>query len=806
VSGEFGFNAPLLAPSGLDQQAPTVALLGGTTVVVWQDFRDGQRFHLSATSLDPTGAASIAPAVSLPLGPSGQLRPSLASNGSEGLLAWFDDGQGCGAEVMAVPLSASLQPMASPVRLSTGACHADARPVVVWNAQSDRWLVAWGNHGPNAEVHGALLDASGAVVVPDFTIGSGPNAAVAPTALAQGSSFLVAWEDDRLLAGAPGLFAATVSVGGAVVSLGQVVMPTPPAVQHQPVLVATPLGTTSGVLLWLEASASTVGPTQVRAARFSASASFSAPFTVETGSTVLFELSAAVLPDGVGALISYLDRRDGAHLDVFVRRLEGDDSVSGELLAMPHWDYFSKQGEQLVATANGAEVVASGATTYVNGADVVGLGLSAVAPLTISSPLQVLSLAAARQAHVTSALDGTNYLAIWADDGLTSSGHDSVGQLIQPGTGALLGPDAGLVYDNGVGNVGSYPVVAGHVDAGFFLAWGDHGSAGQLMGECLGADGVPSGGWLLLSDVTSYVDVHDSAWLRDGWATVSLKDDELHGRRTSPSSAPLLTEVRLAPTVSAAASLEVASHDDALLAAYDALDAGRDVYGLLWRADGGLTPLELAHRPGAQQTPAVAAGPGEYLVAWADAPDADAGSSDIAAARVGLDGTVLDAVPLVVTSQPGADVTPTVGWNGSTFVVAWVDAAGRIVGVRVSEAGAVLDAAPWVLSTAAGLQAGPHLRAGPPGELLLTYEAYDADLAAIRARGRLLTFTPDGGRADAGLADAGLVDADLVDGGGRWDRAPAALSPPRCGVRLRDGPGGHGLAAPPARRHGQAPR
>jgi hypothetical protein len=89
-----------------------------------------------------------------------------------------------------------------------------------------------------------------------------------------------------------------------------------------------------------------------------------------------------------------------------------------------------------------------------------------------------------------------------------------------------------------------------------------------------------------------------------------------------------------------------------------------------------------------------------FFVVWVDSRGGTH-TPDIYGARVAPDGTVLDpgGIPLAVNS--GRQTRPTVGFDGTDFVVAWEDHGGfvpnRIKATRVSSAGVKLDSPPLVL-------------------------------------------------------------------------------------------------------------
>src|SRR5205823_6499202 len=101
--------------------------------------------------------------------------------------------------------------------------------------------------------------------------------------------------------------------------------------------------------------------------------------------------------------------------------------------------------------------------------------------------------------------------------------------------------------------------------------------------------------------------------------------------------------------------------------------------------------------------PAIAFDGANFLITWKVV------SGDLHAMRVSPSGQALDAQPIVVATQTAA-ASSTVVWNGSAYVVAWIDqryptsgitppipVPAQLKVVRVAADGHVLDASPKIL-------------------------------------------------------------------------------------------------------------
>ncbi|WNG33962.1 hypothetical protein F0U61_10185 [Archangium violaceum] len=99
--------------------------------------------------------------------------------------------------------------------------------------------------------------------------------------------------------------------------------------------------------------------------------------------------------------------------------------------------------------------------------------------------------------------------------------------------------------------------------------------------------------------------------------------------------------------------------------------------------DGAGFPLSV--NPAAQRQPAVTFDGTHFVVAW---EDKRSGNTDLYAARVGPDGTVVDPEGFRVASSPGAEQTPALASDGQGGVLAaWVEDSGsaqQLLGARLS--------------------------------------------------------------------------------------------------------------------------
>jgi hypothetical protein len=103
-------------------------------------------------------------------------------------------------------------------------------------------------------------------------------------------------------------------------------------------------------------------------------------------------------------------------------------------------------------------------------------------------------------------------------------------------------------------------------------------------------------------------------------------------------------------------------------------------------------PFVVSDAADLQERPAIAFGGGVFVVVWQDLRNGK--DWDVYAARVSPDGTVLDTDGILVAGLARSQGAPRVAWDGKTFVVTWMDnSAGRyrVAAARLTLEGTVLD-------------------------------------------------------------------------------------------------------------------
>ncbi|MDP1916237.1 MAG: Ig-like domain-containing protein [Myxococcales bacterium] len=144
--------------------------------------------------------------------------------------------------------------------------------------------------------------------------------------------------------------------------------------------------------------------------------------------------------------------------------------------------------------------------------------------------------------------------------------------------------------------------------------------------------------------------------------------------------------------------------------------------------------------------PIVSSSGSGYLVVWGDPRT---GLSDVVAARLDLDGGLLDLDGIEVTTATHVQVPSDVAWDGTNYLVVWSDRSlgvDDVVGARVSPDGSVLDPVGIPVSRAPGPQWWPVLAWGDGGFLVAwgdgNWGSRDARAVRVDSSGQVLDSQP----------------------------------------------------------------
>ncbi len=213
-----GTDGAVLDPGGFlisgalrNQESPSVAWNGQSYLVTFTDDRNVTRHQVTGALLDSTGQQTL---IDIGIGSTAgdQIASTVASNGTDFLVAWSENGDILGSQVT------GAGSVSSAMSISTAAGNQQS-PSAAWNGSD--YLVAWsdGRAGSATDIYAGMVDGTG-VLVGDASTGIPISTAVnnqsAPATAADGSGFVVVWADGRAGAGDTDVYGARLSASGSL--------------------------------------------------------------------------------------------------------------------------------------------------------------------------------------------------------------------------------------------------------------------------------------------------------------------------------------------------------------------------------------------------------------------------------------------------------------------------------------------------------------------------------------------------------------------------------------------------------------
>ena len=319
----------------------------------------------------------------------------------------------------------------------------------------------------------------------------------------------------------------------------------------------------------------------------------------------------------------------------------------------------------------------------------------------------VISAEPWNQQNPAMAYDGQNFVVAWHD---ARNGENDIYAARVSTSGRVLDP-AGIAISTAAGGEG-YPAIA-VVDTLCFIAWQDArgGSSYDIYACRLTRNGTvldPTGIALSAGPENEQYPAlsgSDDCWLA-AWQDARNGNSDIYACRVLPSGSVLDTSGIAVGVGSDEQSYAAVAFDSVWLVAWS--DQGRDdgdICAARVSLDGVVldsTGLAVSVATQQQTTPDVSADGGRFLVAWSDArsyPD-----YEVYGSRVTRGGTVLEPSGICLSRMENTQSTPALARCDDGWFATWHDARGgqtwSIFGTRISGAGVVLDSAGIFLAPA----------------------------------------------------------------------------------------------------------
>jgi MYXO-CTERM domain-containing protein len=443
---------------------------------------------------------------------------------------------------------------------------------------------------------------------------------------------------------------------------------------------------------------------------------------------------------------------------IYARRVAPDGTlVDGVRVAIA----ASGAQEAVAVAASGTRSLFSWGTYNVSGPVTLSVRpfSSALAPV---GAALTLTLRGNDQASPVAGFNGSTYLAAWTDSRSPTGSYAA--RLTS--AGVPIDSVAQRLFDT------TTKITAIASDGSDFLVVGRNGDKVVAARVGKSATALVDSPPIVVASKAVYADAnvaYDGANYVVTWTSqinLPFTAYDVYAARITPQGA-LLDPAGFAVSAANGNQLDSSIASDGNISFVAWTDYRTDYYsGDLWgsrvsRAGASLDPqgILIAKRPQAQVFPSVAAGNGEFTVAWQDNGRTGGNAYDLLAARVSTGGVLLDAAPVSVfegdvTARPKlVDMR-----DGFSKLVAWEErrADGRsVVSGAWLRGGAkleVLDKPPVQLSADPGASFAPSFAPAAVGSVALLYQRFEPDGAA-RAHLRFVSSGKSTGEACTATTD-----------------------------------------------------
>ena len=566
--------------------------------------------------------------------------------------------------------------------------------------------------------------------------GSENNATVAVA----GGQFLVVWEDSRHSSSTgTDLYGTRVSAGGKVLDPAGIAIAVTYGTQSSPALAAN--GTTF-LVVWQDSRLDT---DDIFGARISSTGVVLDPLGFAICTAVDDQTVPAVASGAPGFMVVWQDHRNNITTD---RDVYGARVSTAGVVLDPAGIAISidanRQENPAVGNSAGGFIVLweDDRNDPESNTDIYGARVSDAGVLQDALGVPV-STALRAQTQPALVANGGRLLAAWRDKRNQTTTRDDIYCTLLGSQGNRLNVDD----TNGVAvcttETTQRDPAVGVSGGGFCVAWRDSRNAGTTDDDIYAArvnhngvvqetNGVPLCTALLDQSAPTVAGNSDGgfiAWTDPRNSQTTAND--IYGARFT--AAGLIRETNGVPV-----SLAYASQGNAA-AAFNGTNylvvwqdnrnitnTGVDILGARVTSAGKVIDLRgtnISTAVSNQYNPSVAASAGTFLVVWQDERNQGTTGVDIYGTRVSGNGAVTDPAGLTLSTAATDQTQPAVAGDVTTFMVVWQDARGAgstghdIYGTRVSSAGTIFNPTGLAISTDANEQTAPALAAASSGFL-----------------------------------------------------------------------------------------
>jgi len=447
------------------QQSPAVAFDGTNYLVVWFDSR-GETYDIYGTRVAQDGTVLNSSGIAISTAAEKQYFPDVSFDGTNYMVVWQDQRNGT-FDIYASRVAQNgvvLDPAGIQI---SGAADEQRYPSIDFDGTN--YFIAWYDNrtGSDYDIYGTLLNTSGTVLNPTgIAISTATDAQQMPSVSFDGTNYLVAWYDHRDGSNYD-IFGARVNHSGVVQDPSGIHISNIDAQQISPAVISY-----SGQWLVVWSDSRNGSYNDIYGSRISASGTVTDEDGILISASAQMQGKPAVSFDGTNYLVVWQeDRGGGPPFDIYGMRID----PSGNELdadAIPISTVSGSQEYPAVAFDNDSiYLVVWQDNRSGSGYDIYGARVTTSGNV-LDPPGIAISTATSNQELPSVAFDGTNFLAVWADECGGVSIDDIYGTLVEP-DGNVISPSGNVIADDA--NWQRNPSVA-FDGTNYLVVWDDYGS------------------------------------------------------------------------------------------------------------------------------------------------------------------------------------------------------------------------------------------------------------------------------------------------------------------------------------------
>jgi large repetitive protein len=703
-----------------NQESPSIAFDGTNYLIVWEDERLGNK-DIYGARVNQAGVVLDPFGIVISNDPNSQSSPTVAFDGVNYLVAWEDMRNGS-ADIYGARVS-QAGTVLDPAGIAISTVENDQEyPSIAFDGTN--YLIVWQDlRNGSADIYGTRVTQAGITLDTNgIAISNAANWQASPSVAFGGTNYLVVWEDGR---NDWDIYGARVNPSGTVIDSSGIPVSTANYWQWSPAIV---FDGTNYLVVWEDFRN---GPdnSEIYGTRISQTGLVIDPMGIAISTAIYWQWSPAIAFDGTNYLVTWEDERNNSFYDIYGARINQSGIVLDPAGIAILTDSLDQRFPSIAFDGINYLTVWQ---DFRNGAwDIYGSRISQSGSILEPAGIEI-STVANEQESPSVAFDGNNYLVVWQDR--RSSSYDIYGSRISQ-FGIVL-DSTGFVISPAARNQQSPSVAFDGSD--YLVVWEDYrnnDTISDIYGTRVSPNGIvlDSTGIAISTDQNSQKSpsvAFDGTNYLVVWQDYRNRSWDIYGTRVTQSGAVFDSTGIAISTAANSQKLPSVAFDGTnyLVVWGDERNGAPDIYGTMVTQSGTvLNPsgIVIIHAAYWQVSPSVAFDGSNYLIVWQDGRRR--WEYDIYGTRVNQSGIVLDSTGIAISTASNSQELPSVAFDGINYLVVWQegrnnDTISDVYGARITPSGLVVDS--FAISLQSGNQFSPALAHGTSNNMLIAYSGW----------------------------------------------------------------------------------